>query len=56
MMRIVNLKHSGVYVVMQGGRLAAIEGRNHWCVLDEVKKALHRNGFVVADRVLETGR
>jgi hypothetical protein len=56
MMRIVNLKHSGVYVVMQGGRLAAIEGRNHWPVLDEVKNALRRNGLVVADRVLETGR
>ncbi len=55
MMRIVNLKNSGVYVVMQGGRLAAIEGRHHWAALDEVKSALRRNSIAAADRVLETG-
>lgn len=54
MMRIVNMRQSGMYVVMNGGNLTAIEGRNHWDGLEEVKNVLRRNGLVAADRVLET--
>lgn len=55
MMRIVDLKQAGVFVVLNGGRIAAIEGRSHWDGLDDVKSALRRNGLTASERVLETG-
>ena len=55
MMSIVDMKRSGVFVVLNGGSLTAIEGRSHWNALDEVRSALRRNGLTAAERVLEIG-
>lgn len=55
MMRIVDMKRSGVFVVLKGGALTAIEGRSHWSALEDVRNALRRNGLSAAERVLEIG-
>lgn len=55
MMRIVDMKRSGVFVVLNGGALTAIEGRSHWSALEDVRNALRRNGLSAAERVLEIG-
>lgn len=55
MMRIVNMKRSGVFVVLNGGALTAIEGRSHWGALEDVRNALRRNGLSAVERVLEIG-
>lgn len=55
MMRIVDMKRSGVFVVLNGGVLTAIEGRSHWSALEDVRSALRRNGLSAAERVLEIG-
>lgn len=54
MMKIVNMRQSGMFVVFNAGRLTTIDGCDHWGALDEVKTALSRNKIDVAERVLET--
>lgn len=54
MMRIVNMKRAGIYVVMQGGAVANVDGRSHWDALDELKTALRRSGLTAVERELTT--
>lgn len=54
MLRIVDMRRTGVYVVLNKGSLASVGGRWYWSDLDEVRDAVRRHGSAASDHVIRT--
>lgn len=54
MLKIVNLGRTGLYVVMNGGKLTTLGGRSHWPDAAQARDAARRENAQVCDTVLRT--
>lgn len=54
MVKIVNLGRTGLFVVMRGGRMAALGGRFYWPDAIQARDAARRENMTVCESVLRT--
>lgn len=54
MVRIVDLRRTGLFVIMRNGAVANVGGRNYWSDLGELKETLRRERVVADERVFHT--
>jgi hypothetical protein len=56
MVRVVNLTHTGLYVVLRQGALASVNGCKYWNSLDDVMLAMRQEQLPAAEHVIHTAR
>ncbi|HYD31369.1 MAG TPA: hypothetical protein VEB64_11010 [Azospirillaceae bacterium] len=54
MLRIVDMRRTGLYVVMCDGAIASVAGRSYWSNLNELRETLRRERVPHSERVLTT--